>query len=132
MPTITSLDPRITRAQLPADQEQPFDPKEPMDQFQTFEVFVQSKTGGHHAHVGSVHAPTPEIAMSYAKEQYGRRGQTFNIWVVETSHIHVLDQADADFFETVPEKGTEKLLLMRKFETKLKHSKKIKVDDVRQ
>ena len=70
MPTITSLDPRITRASIPAEQEQPFEPKETMDQFQTFEVFVQSKTGGHHAHAGSVHAPTPEMAMSYAKEQY--------------------------------------------------------------
>jgi ring-1,2-phenylacetyl-CoA epoxidase subunit PaaB len=124
MPTITSLDPRITRAQLPADQEQPFDPKEPMDQFQTFEVFVQSKTGGHHAHVGSVHAPTPEIAMSYAKEQYGRRGQTFNIWVVETSHIHVLDQSDADFFETVPEKGYREVAAYAKIRDKVEAFKK--------
>lgn len=124
MPTIKSLDPRIARAQLPEDQEQPFAPKEPMDQFQTFEVFVQSKTGGHHAHVGSVHAPTPEIAMSYAKEQYGRRGQTFNIWIVETSHIHVLDQADADFFETVPEKGYREVAAYAKIRDKVEAFKK--------
>jgi ring-1,2-phenylacetyl-CoA epoxidase subunit PaaB len=124
MPTITSLDPRIIRASIPAEQEQPFAPKETMDQFQTFEVFVQSKTGGHHAHVGSVHAPTPEMAMSYAKEQYGRRGQTLNIWIVETSNIHVLDQSDSDFFETVPEKGYREVAAYAKIRDKVEAFKK--------
>ena len=124
MPTITSLDPRIIRASIPAEQEQPFAPKETMDQFQTFEVFVQSKTGGHHAHVGSVHAPTPEMAMSYAKEQYGRRGQTLNIWIVETANIHVLDQSDSDFFETVPEKGYREVAAYAKIRDKVEAFKK--------
>ena len=124
MPTITSLDPRITRASIPAEQEQPYAPKETLDQFQTFEVFVQSKTGGHHAHVGSVHAPTPEMAMSYAKEQYGRRGQTLNIWIVETSNIQVLDQSDSDFFETVPEKGYREVAAYAKIRDKVEAFKK--------
>ena len=124
MPTITSLDPRITRASIPAEQEQPFEPKETMDQFQTFEVFVQSKTGGHHAHAGSVHAPTPEMAMSYAKEQYGRRGQTLNIWIEETSNIHVLDQSDSDFFETVPDKGYREVAAYAKIRDKVEAFKK--------
>jgi ring-1,2-phenylacetyl-CoA epoxidase subunit PaaB len=124
MPTITSLDPRITRASIPAEQEQPYAPKETLDQFQTFEVFVQSKTGGHHAHVGSVHAPTPEMAMSYAKEQYGRRGKTLNIWIVETANIHVLDQSDSDFFETVPEKGYREVAAYAKIRDKVEAFKK--------
>ncbi|MFZ9976578.1 MAG: hypothetical protein ACO3GR_00630 [Candidatus Kapaibacteriota bacterium] len=124
MPTITSLDPRITRAKIPSEQEQPFESKESMDQFQTFEVFVQSKTGAHHAHVGSVHAPTPEMAMSYAKEQYGRRGQTLNIWIVETSNIHVLDQSDSDFFETVPDKGYREVAAYAKIRDKVEAFKK--------
>jgi ring-1,2-phenylacetyl-CoA epoxidase subunit PaaB len=124
MPTITSLDPRITRASIPAEQEQQFVPKETLDQFQTFEVFVQSKTGGHHAHVGSVHAPTPEMAMSYAKEQYGRRGQTLNIWIVETLNIHVLDQSDSDFFDTVPEKGYREVAAYAKIRDKVEAFKK--------
>lgn len=124
MPTITSLDPRITRASIPVEQEQPYAPKETLDQFQTFEVFVQSKTGGHHAHVGSVHAPTPEMAMSYAKEQYGRRGQTLNIWIVETVNIHVLDQSDSDFFETVPEKGYREVAAYAKIRDKVEAFKK--------
>jgi len=124
MPTITSLDPRITRAKIPSEQEQPFASKESMDQFQTFEVFVQSKTGAHHAHVGSVHAPTPEMAMSYAKEQYGRRGQTLNIWIVETSNIHVLDQSDSDFFDTVPDKGYREVAAYAKIRDKVEAFKK--------
>jgi len=124
MPTITSLDPRITRAKILSEQEQPFESKESMDQFQTFEVFVQSKTGAHHAHVGSVHAPTPEMAMSYAKEQYGRRGQTLNIWIVETSNIHVLDQSDSDFFDTVPDKGYREVAAYAKIRDKVEAFKK--------
>ena len=104
MPTISSLDPRINRAHIPEEQETPFEPKGAMDQFQTFEVFVQSKSGGHHTHVGSVHAPTPEMAMSYAKEQYGRRGQIYNVWVAPTSSVYSLDLKDHDFFETVGDK----------------------------
>lgn len=124
MPTITSLDPRINRAKLPEEQANAFETKGPLDQFQTFEVFVQSKTGGHHAHVGSVHAPTPEMAMSYAKEQYGRRGQTLNIWIVETSNVHVLDQSDADFFDTVPEKGYREVAAYAKIRDKVEAFKK--------
>jgi ring-1,2-phenylacetyl-CoA epoxidase subunit PaaB len=104
MPTISSLDPRINRAGIPEDPETAFIPKEQLDQFQTYEVFVQTKSGGHHNHVGSVHAPDPEIAMAFAKEQYCRRGQTFNVWVAVTSSIFSLDIQDADFFETVPDK----------------------------
>ena len=55
-------------------------------------------------HVGIVHAPNPEMALLFGKEQYGRRGITANIWVVKTAHVFASEYDDQDIFETVPEK----------------------------
>jgi ring-1,2-phenylacetyl-CoA epoxidase subunit PaaB len=105
MPIITSLDPRITRLGIPEHFDTPPSAKEELDQFQTYEIFCREKTGAHHVHVGSVHAPSPEIALSFAKEQYGRRGKVLNMWVVKTADVYVMDEQDADMFETAGEKG---------------------------
>jgi len=104
MATILSLDPRVTRMNLDAEQSAPAEPKPALDQFQTFEVFHQVKTGAHHTHVGCVHAPSPELALLLAKEQYGRRGQTTNLWVVNTRDVVTMAADDADVFATTPEK----------------------------
>lgn len=98
---IKSLDPRINRAQVSADD---IEPLKELDQFQTYEVFHQQKRGQQHVHVGIVHAPNPEMALLYAKEQYARRGQTSNLWVVPTNMVFATDYLDADIFETTPEK----------------------------
>ncbi len=100
---IKSLDPRVSRAQIDGDKE--FEqPLQEMDQFQTFEVFAQKKRGTHHEHVGSLHAPNPEMALLFAKEQYGRRGVCVNMWVAKTSDIFATDYDDDDIFSTVPDK----------------------------
>lgn len=104
MATILSLDPRVTRLQIQADPDTTTEPKAALDQFQTYEVFHQAKTGGHHMHVGCVHAPNPEMAIVLAKETYGRRGQTNNMWVVDTGSILTMRAEDSDVFETTPEK----------------------------
>ncbi|MBI1308050.1 MAG: phenylacetic acid degradation protein [Bacteroidetes bacterium] len=110
---IESLDPRITRANIEADSA--IDPLTPLDQFQTFEVFHQKKRGQQHVHVGIVHAPNPEMALLYAKEQYSRRGQTSNLWVVPTSCVTATEYFDDDIFSTTEEKiyrdpGTYKVI----------------------
>lgn len=99
---INSLDPRVTREQIPADKE--FEVAKELDQWQTYEVFHQVKRGVHHQHVGCVHAPSPEMAALFAKEQYSRRGQCVNLWVVKSSDIFATDYLDADIFETTPSK----------------------------
>lgn len=104
MAIILSLDPRIARAGLDPDTAAPLDPKPELDQFQTFEVFHQQKSGARHVHVGSIHAPNRDMALLLAKEQYGRRGQTYNLWVVDTGDILTLRSDDADVFATTPEK----------------------------
>lgn len=104
MATILSLDPRVTRLQIQADPDIPFPPRADLDQFQTYEVFHQAKSGAHHVHVGCVHAPNAEMAIVLAKETYGRRGQTTNMWVVDTGAILTMRAEDSDVFETTPEK----------------------------
>ena len=99
--TIISLDPRISRAKINYDG---ISPLETLDQFQTYEVFHQSKRGTQHVHVGIVHAPNPEMALLYAKEQYARRGQTSNIWVVPSISVFATAYEDSDIFDTTPEK----------------------------
>ena len=101
---IKSLDPRITRAEIEAeDGKNPLELK-PLDHFETYEVFHQKKRGTHHVHVGTVHAPNPEMALLFAKEQFGRRGTCVNIWVARTSDLFASDYDDSDIFENTPEK----------------------------
>ena len=99
---IKSLDPRVTRAQI--DENNSISPLNEMDQWETYEVFHQKKRGDQHMHVGIVHAPNAEMAFLFAKEQFGRRGVSVNIWVVRTKDVFVSEYEDQDIFETVPEK----------------------------
>ena len=78
---------------------------EPQEGWVTYEVFHQKKKGTQHVHVGIVHAPSPEMAIVFAKESFARRGATSNIWVVKSEDIAALDYSDSDIFDTTPEKG---------------------------
>lgn len=99
---IQSLDPRITREKI--NEENNIAPLTEMDNWETYEVFHQKKRGDQHIHVGIVHAPNPEMAFLFGKEQYGRRGISVNMWVVKTSNVFASDYDDSDIFDTVPEK----------------------------
>jgi ring-1,2-phenylacetyl-CoA epoxidase subunit PaaB len=100
---IKSLDPRVTRANIPEASKQ--EPISDLTHWQTYEVFHQAKTGDRHIHVGSLHAPNPEMAFILAKEQYGRRYKTVSIWVVKTADVFTHDSDDKDIYTTTPEKG---------------------------
>ena len=97
-----SYDPRISRLQLPESEEREVIHKE--EEWETYEVFHQKKRGEQHLHVGIVHAPNPEIALLFAKEQFGRRRVTANIWVVRSRDVIASEYEDQDIWETVPEK----------------------------
>lgn len=100
---INSLDPRISRSELPTEQE--YQPKGMLDQWETFEVFHQSSRGAQHIHVGSVHAPNADMALLFAKEQYARRMKCVNLWVVRTSQISATSYDDSDMFEPATDKS---------------------------
>jgi ring-1,2-phenylacetyl-CoA epoxidase subunit PaaB len=85
---LQSLDPRIRRWDLPASWENQVAKKE-LDQFQTYEVFHQKRADTPFAYVGPVHAPDPEVAFLYAKEQYSRRSTCTGLWVVKTQEVQL-------------------------------------------
>lgn len=52
-----------------------------------WEVFIRSKNGLNHKHVGSLHAADAEMAIENARDVYTRRMEGVSIWVVESEHI---------------------------------------------
>jgi len=82
-----SLDPRVTR--LPKVESDGVHPKAPLDQFGTFEVFVQPKEGKPFQHEGIVHAPNLELAYVLAKEAFTRRFTCTSLYVVDTRDVFV-------------------------------------------
>ena len=56
-----------------------------------YEVFRQERKGQAFAHAGSVEAPNEEFAEAYAREQYGRRGESTAPWVVPREAVHEID-----------------------------------------
>jgi ring-1,2-phenylacetyl-CoA epoxidase subunit PaaB len=69
------------------------EPKQELDQFETYEVFHQRKEGTAYTYVGPVHAPNEEVAFLFAKEQYGRRATCVGMWIARTAHIQVTSYA---------------------------------------
>jgi phenylacetate-CoA oxygenase PaaH subunit len=60
-----------------------------------YEVFRQEKKGQAFAHAGSLSAPNTEFAEAWAREQYGRRGESAALWLVPRDAVHaVTDWAD--------------------------------------
>lgn len=52
-----------------------------------WEVFIRSKNGLNHKHVGSLHAADATMAIENARDVYTRRGEGASIWVVESKYI---------------------------------------------
>lgn len=92
---LKSLDPRVNRLNLPESFASPLAAKEILDQFETYEAFIQIKEGKNLEHVGTVHAPNEEMAFLFAKEQYSRRGMFCNaLCVIKTELIKVSEFTD--------------------------------------
>jgi len=65
-----------------------------------WEVFLRSRNGMHHQHVGSLHAVDAEMALENARDVYTRRGEGVRIWVVPSVAIVASDPADKESFFT--------------------------------
>jgi phenylacetate-CoA oxygenase PaaH subunit len=57
-----------------------------------WEVFRQERRGQPFAHAGSVEAPDSAYADWYAREQFGRRGESVALWVVAREDVHEIDE----------------------------------------
>jgi ring-1,2-phenylacetyl-CoA epoxidase subunit PaaB len=61
-----------------------------------FEVFIRSKQGLDHKHVGSLHAADAQMAIENARDVYTRRMEGVSIWVVESKYIHASNPDEAE------------------------------------
>ena len=52
-----------------------------------WEIFIRSKSGLAHKHVGSLHAADSKMAIENARDVYTRRMEGVSIWVVLSSEI---------------------------------------------
>jgi len=76
-----------------------------MKNWPLWEVFIRSKSGLNHKHVGSLHAADAEMAVQNARDVYTRRNEGVSIWVVESKNITASDPEDADaFYEPAKDK----------------------------
>jgi phenylacetate-CoA oxygenase PaaH subunit len=56
-----------------------------------YEVFRQERKGQAFQHAGSIGAPNRKFAEAYAREQYGRRGESVALWVVPRDEVLEID-----------------------------------------
>ncbi|HEY5744670.1 MAG TPA: phenylacetic acid degradation b [Chryseolinea sp.] len=96
-----SLDPRVERLPIPSPAGAPL----PLDQFGTFEVFVQPKEGKPFQHEGAVHAPNLEMAFVLAKETFTRRFTCVSLYVVETDNVIVsaVTEGNQNVYDVLPD-----------------------------
>jgi phenylacetate-CoA oxygenase PaaH subunit len=60
-----------------------------------FEVFRQERKGQPFTHAGSIVAPDAAFADAWAREQFGRRGESEGLWLVPREAVHeVTEWAD--------------------------------------
>ena len=71
-----------------------------------WEVFVRSKRGLSHNHVGSLHAPDAQMALRDARDIFTRRMEGVSIWVVPSSSITASSPDERDsFFDPAADKA---------------------------
>ncbi len=76
-----------------------------MKNWPLFEIFIRSKNGLDHRHVGSLHAADAHMALENARDVYTRRQEGISIWVVESNQITASDPIESSaFFEPAEDK----------------------------
>ncbi|MEN9394176.1 MAG: hypothetical protein RL362_397 [Bacteroidota bacterium] len=61
-----------------------------------WEVFIRSKAGLSHKHVGSLHAADAQMAIENARDVYTRRMEGVSIWVVPSAQITASSPGDKE------------------------------------
>ncbi len=60
----------------------------------TYEVFLKKAGKEPFTHAGSLDAPDSELALLYARDTYGRRGEGDQMWVVDRINLLIADEDD--------------------------------------
>jgi phenylacetate-CoA oxygenase PaaH subunit len=76
-----------------------------MKNWPLWEIFIRSKQGLHHKHVGSLHAADAQMAIENARDVYTRRNEGISIWVVESTKITATKpEENPELFEPAADK----------------------------
>jgi ring-1,2-phenylacetyl-CoA epoxidase subunit PaaB len=62
-----------------------------------WEVFRRERAGAPMQHAGSIAAPDERFAEIYAREQYGRRGESEVLWLVAREAVAAIDEFVDEF-----------------------------------
>ena len=62
-----------------------------------WEIFRQDRKGQPFEHAGSVEAPDAKFAEAWAREQYGRRGESIALWLAPRDAIHAVTEWSDEF-----------------------------------
>lgn len=62
-----------------------------------WEIFIRSKSGLAHKHVGSLHATDAKMAIENARDVYTRRMEGISVWVVKSADVVASSPDDKDF-----------------------------------
>ncbi len=62
-----------------------------------WEVFRRERAGQPFEHAGSLEAPNVEFADAWAREQYGRRGESDALWLVPRGAVHAVEDWADEF-----------------------------------
>jgi phenylacetate-CoA oxygenase PaaH subunit len=62
-----------------------------------YEVFRRERAGSAMQHAGSIVAPDERFAEIYAREQYGRRGESDALWLVPRDAVSEIDEFVDEF-----------------------------------
>jgi len=67
-----------------------------MKDWPLWEVFIRSKAGLNHRHVGSLHASDEKMALENARDVYCRRMEGVSIWVTKSENIIANNPENSD------------------------------------
>ena len=62
-----------------------------------YEVFRRERAGSAMQHAGSIAAPDARFAEVYAREQYGRRGESTALWLVPREAVDEIEDFVDEF-----------------------------------
>ncbi len=75
------------------------------DDWPLYEVFIRTRGGLDHKHVGSLHAVDAAMAIEHARDVYTRRMEGVSVWVVRSADIIASDPSETDsLFEPARDK----------------------------
>tara|TARA_B100000965_G_C19465084_1_gene701514 strand:- start:367 stop:639 length:273 start_codon:yes stop_codon:yes gene_type:complete len=76
----------------------------------TYEVFLKKDGKDPFIHAGSVDAPDDEMALTYAREAYGRRSEGDQMWVVLRCNVLIADEGELEMADRTHKHNDGKLV----------------------